>query len=144
LASLLFLLIKAMMSDWKSCFRSSFVPVFKALPNCQIFIWMCSHSLKRLSCALRSSSLSLRSSSLSFKLPLVLYIGLPRGAPCFCSPLYLLGSSSRSLQSSSLVFLAGDLLGCHRVCNLTLLLSPLHFVNVLLVEDSLEDGLPVL
>jgi len=126
-----------MISDCMLCVRSSWVSVVKALLNCWIFIWMCSHSLKRLSCALRSSSLSLRSSSFSFKLPLVLYIGLPRGAPCFCSPLYLLGSSSRSLQSSSLVFLAGDLLGCHRVCNLTLLLSPLHFVIVLFVEGSL-------
>ena len=119
------LLIKAMMSDRKSLEDHLFLCWVQHY--FWIFIPTHSHWLKRWSCSLRSSSLALR--SCSWRYSMLLH-----------SSYLSRQSSSFSLQWSSFVCLCWQSACMSHSRSMTSLLSPLCFVDVQLVEESLEDG----
>jgi len=119
------------MQDWISCFRRSFVSVLSAALNC----W---YSFRHIPIDWRGDP------ALCALIPLRCALFL-EGTPCFYTHLLSPDGVPLSISDDHPLFFVwwwSACMSCSRL--MTSLLSPLHFVNVQLVEESLEDGLHVL
>ena len=132
-ARTIFILIKTIISDCILCLISSLVSMDKELLSCHIISWMCSHSLNNSRC----------------EHLLLLFFVPQRGALWYCVILLFLCAILLLLQRSSFAFcislassgptyalkvlLASGPIGCQEVSTILLLISHLHFVDVLLV-----------